>query len=198
MGIWSRKWFPTRNFFCEVTILPSQGENPRTPDGLSTPNHMTRLKIFFWAESDLTWLHLFEYNFEIFFLEFRFDFENRSLGAKCRYEIFFVAKMVLIEFAQKKTRYNFYCGENALRKVGEALWNKLEKKEANKTSLYWKRNCTPPKSGLEIASTVFKLSSKCFCVHEKPEEELILQKMQNLEEIMLVGTFRIMLLQWGV
>ena len=35
----------------------------------------------------------------------------------------------------------------------------------------------PPKSGLEIASTVFKLSSKCFCVHEKPEEELILQKM---------------------
>ena len=53
----------------------------------------------------------------------------------------------------------------------------------------------PPKSGLEIASTVFKLSSKCFCVHEKPEEELILQKMQNLEEIMLVGTFRIMLLQ---
>ena len=150
MGIWSRKWFPTRNFFCEVTIPPSQQENPRRPDGLSTRNHMTRLKIFFWAESDLTWLHLFEYNFEIFFLEFGFDFENRSLGAKCRYEIFFVAKMVLIELAQKKTRYNFYCGENALRKVGEALWNKLEKKEANKTSLYWKRNCTPPNVDLRL------------------------------------------------
>ena len=53
----------------------------------------------------------------------------------------------------------------------------------------------PPKCGLEIASTVLKRSSECFCVHEKPEEELIIQKMQNLEEIMLVGTFRIMQLQ---
>ena len=56
----------------------------------------------------------------------------------------------------------------------------------------------PPNVDSETASTVFKRSSKCFCVHEKPEEKLILQKMQNLEEIMLVGTFRIMQLQWGV
>ena len=40
----------------------------------------------------------------------------------------------------------------------------------------------PPNVDSETASTVFKRSSKCFCVHEKPEEELIIQKMQNLED----------------
>ena len=60
---------------------------------------------------------------------------------------------------------------------------KLIGKERRKQNLsIMEAKLYPPKCGLQKASTVFKRSSKCFCVHEKPEEELIMQKMQNLED----------------
>ena len=64
----------------------------------------------------------------MFFLESGFDFENRSLGAKCRYEIFLLQKMVLIELAQNTTSIVGKMPHGKLEKYYETNWKR--KKEA--------------------------------------------------------------------
>ena len=87
--------------------------------------------------------------------------------------------MVLIELAQNTTSIVGKMPYGKLEKYYETNWKR--KKEAE--PLYnGSKIVPPPKCGLQKASTVFKRSSKCFCVHEKPEEDLIMEKMQNLED----------------
>ena len=76
----------------------------------------------------------------MFFLESGFDFENRSLGAKCRYEIFLLQKMVLIELAQNTTSIVGKMPYGKLEKYYETNWKR--KKEAE--PLYNGSKIEPP------------------------------------------------------
>ena len=49
----------------------------------------------------------------------------------------------------------------------------------------------PPNCGLDFNEYRFKCSVESFCIDEKPQGRLNLKKTQNLENIMLIGTFEI-------
>ena len=181
MRIWSRNWFPTRNFFCEVSILPSQKNIACWPDGLWTANHECSEKIISWAKSDVTLVHLFKYNFEICFRESGFDLEIPTLRVKKWSEILLLQKMVLIELATKATR-----NEPNWKKVAYGKWEERygtisEKRKAVQV-LYNGAEFRPPKCGLHFDQYRFKCSAESFCIDEKPQGRLNLKKTQNFKD----------------
>ena len=65
-----------------------------------------------------------------------------------------------------------------------------EKTQAEK-ACYIGTEFRPPNCGLDFNVYRFKCSVESFCIDEKPQGRLNLKKMQNLESIMLIGTFEI-------
>ena len=95
------------------------------------------------AKREVTFVPLFEYDFEICFRESGFDLEIPSLRVKSGSRIFLLQKMVLIEFATKATRNGLQLEKSGLRKGGEALWHNFGKDAGRESMLYWHGISTP-------------------------------------------------------
>ena len=95
------------------------------------------------AKTEVTFVPLLEYNFEICFRESGFDLEIPSLRVKIGSKIKIKKKMVLIELATKATRNGLQLEKSGLGKEGGALWHNFGKDEGRESMLYWHGISTP-------------------------------------------------------